>query len=62
VHDEGVWLNATVMGEVKGPPVFFAEGSRGIKDGVSHQPPVLLRPTIGYRLSDEVPSTSAMRA
>jgi hypothetical protein len=53
-HDEGAWINATVIGSVDGPVVFFAEVQPRINDGVSRLTQLLLRPAIGYAVSDDL--------
>lgn len=53
-HDEGAWINATVMGPVDGRVVFFAEVQPRINDGVSRLTQLLLRPAIGYAISDDL--------
>ena len=53
-HDEGVWINGTVMGKVDGPVVFFAEVQPRIADGVSRMTQLLLRSAIGYQVSKDV--------
>ncbi|WBH17914.1 DUF2490 domain-containing protein [Sphingomonas radiodurans] len=53
-HDEGAWINATVMGPVDGRVVFFAEVQPRINDGVSRLTQLLLRPAIGYAVSDDL--------
>lgn len=50
-HDEGIWLNGTIMGRVAGPVVFFAEVQPRITDGASRLSQVLLRPAIGYSIA-----------
>lgn len=53
-HDEALWVNATVMGRVEGPVVFFAEVQPRIGDGVSRLSQLLLRPAVGVELSKAV--------
>jgi hypothetical protein len=53
-HDEALWVNATVMGRVSGPLVYFAEVQPRVTDGVSRLSQVLLRPAIGYEISPTV--------
>lgn len=54
VHDEGVWINATVMGPIKDRLVFFAEVQPRITDGASRLSALLLRPAIGWQASKDL--------
>ena len=54
VEDEQVWLNATVMQTTKGGFAWFAEVQPRIGNGVSRMQQLILRPAIGWRLSDKV--------
>jgi Protein of unknown function (DUF2490) len=53
-HDEGVWLNATVMGSVKDRLIFFAEVQPRITEGASRVTQILLRPAIGWQVSPKL--------
>lgn len=53
-HDEGVWINATVMGRVDGRLVYFAEVQPRITEGASRLTQLLLRPAIGYEVSKDL--------
>jgi Protein of unknown function (DUF2490) len=54
LHDEQMWVNLTAMGSIKGRLVYFAEaqGRGGVGPRDFRQ--LLLRPAIGWRLSDKV--------
>jgi hypothetical protein len=53
-HDEGAWINATVMRPISGRLVFFAEVQPRVTDGVSRLSQVLLRPAIGWQVSKDL--------
>jgi hypothetical protein len=52
-HDEHLWANVTVIGNV-GKFAYFAEVQPRIGNGVSRVQQVLVRPAIGYRLTDTI--------
>lgn len=52
-HDEHLWANFTVIGNV-GKFAYFAEAQPRIGNGVSRTQQILLRPAVGYRLTDTV--------
>ena len=54
VEDEALWVNATVMGRVDGPVVFFAEAQPRFGDGVSRLSQLLLRPAVGFEVSKDL--------
>lgn len=53
-HDEGVWLNGTVMGSVKDRLIFFAEVQPRVTEGASRVTQILLRPAIGWQVSSSL--------
>lgn len=53
-QDEAVWVNATVQGPISEKLVFFAEVQPRIGDGVSRLSQLLLRPAIGYEVTDKL--------
>jgi len=53
-QDEQLWINATVMGGVDGGLVYFAEMQPRFGQGVTELSQLLLRPAIGWKLSDRV--------
>jgi hypothetical protein len=52
-HDEHLWANFTVIGNV-GKFAYFAEVQPRIGNGVSRTQQVLVRPAVGYRLTDTI--------
>ena len=50
--DEAIWVNATVTGTISDRLVFFAEVQPRATDGASRISQVLLRPAIGFAISD----------
>lgn len=53
-HDEAVWINTTVSGRAADRVVFFAEVQPRVTDGVTRLSQLLLRPAIGWEVSDRV--------
>lgn len=54
VADEQVWLNGTVIGSLKGRALYFVEVQPRVTDGASRLGQLLLRPAIGWKLSDRM--------
>ena len=52
--DEQLWINYTVTGSIKDRLIYFAEAHPRIGDGVDRLQQLLLRPAIGWKLSDRV--------
>jgi hypothetical protein len=53
-QDEQFWFNGTVMGSLKGDLLYFAEVQPRFGDGLSRLDQLLLRPAIGWKVSDAV--------
>jgi len=53
-HDAQGWANLTAMGPVAGRLVYFAEVQPRVADDASRLDQLLLRPAIGWKLSDRV--------
>lgn len=53
-EDEQVWINVTVQGSVKDQLIYFAEAQPRFGSGASRLEQLLLRPAIGWRVSDRV--------
>ncbi|QJU57196.1 DUF2490 domain-containing protein [Sphingomonas sp. AP4-R1] len=52
-HDEQLWANFTVIGNVN-KFAYFVEAQPRIGNGISRTQQLLLRPAVGYRLTDTV--------